>query len=666
MKSIRRMSPLRTGVRAFAVAAALSTVTLITPAHATHFRYGQISWSPVSGNTVEFSIQGSWRRSQSPSFNPCVNPATNSIISCSGPGGLPNPGDVIREDIGDTRFLPGAGSPTSIGSPSNGGLFYLVTSVDPTNDWLFGQALDPTSLPTLDTTISHTYPGPGTYVARIDSCCRISAAAAPNAHQNNPDVEYRVESIVVVNGGANRSPVTTMPPIVTCPIDSLCTFLVPASDPDGDGVTFRLSTPAEADTGVFRQPGPSVAPNAASIHATTGLYTWDTTGAALGPVGFNTLYSTQVTIEERDGVGMVKGKVAVDFFIQLVPRVSIPPTFSQPACGTTVVAPSGVPLSIDVAASDGDAGDTVTLNVAGLPAGATMTPPLPTSGNPVSSVLSWTPSVVQEGQYIVNFTAIDQTGQQALCSLTLEVSNSCGDGNVDPGEQCDDGNRLPGDCCNPDCEFEPDGTTCNGGAVCGGPETCQLGICTPGVGATDGDGDGIIDCLDNCPVDPNPDQSDIDGDGDGDACDPTDDPLNVTKLILKATTPGGNTGRAVILGDFITNPPSDEFDASQGLKIRVRDSLEGDIVGIALTCQTSLTGKIRCNADNPRLKIRLKAFPKAEQAFKFSLRLEKLNVTAPFEAPVTVTLTQIADSIDRVGIISDCGATRIGLKCRER
>ncbi len=649
----------------FAVAVILAVAALPAPAHATHFRYGQISWAPVSGNRVEFSIQGSWRRSQTPSFNPCVNAATNTVIPCSGGDGLPLPGDVIREDIGDTRFFPDLSSSTSIGSPGGGGLFYLVTSVDPTNNWLFGQALDPSSLPSLDTTIGHTYAAAGTYLARIDSCCRISSVVAPNAHQNNPDLEYRVETTVVVNGGANRSPVTTMPPIVTCPINALCTFLVPASDPDGDPVTFRLSTPAEADTGAFRQPGPSVAPNAASIDSLTGAYVWNTAGATLGPSGFNTLYSTQVTIEERNGVGAVKGKVAVDFFIQLVPQVSVPPTFTQPACGTTIVATAGAPLSVDVTANDADAGDVVTLNVAGLPAGATMTPPLPSSGNPVSSVLAWTPAVAQEGQYIVNFTAIDQVGQQALCSITLDVITTCGDGNLDPGEQCDDGNRLPGDCCSPDCQFEPDGTVCDGSATCGGPETCQLGVCTPGVGGTDGDGDGVIDCADNCPNDPNPDQSDIDGDGIGDVCDPDDGPLVVNKVILKATTSGGATGRSVVIGSFITNPPSDVFDASGGLRLRIRDSLEGDVAAEALVCQVSASGKIRCDSTNPHIKFRLKAFPKSPQAYKFAVRMQKLSVLGPFDGPATITLTEIAGSKDRVGTIEDCGATRVGLRCRE-
>jgi hypothetical protein len=39
----------------------------------------------------------------------------------------------------------------------------------------------------------------------------------------------------------------------------------------------------------------------------------------------------------------------------------------------------------------------------------------------------------------------------------------------------------------------------------------------------DGDGDGISDTCDNCPLVANPDQLDTDGDGQGDACDPDDD-----------------------------------------------------------------------------------------------------------------------------------------------
>ena len=102
-------------------------------------------------------------------------------------------------------------------------------------------------------------------------------------------------------GGANHPPVSTMPPIVTCPKNGICTFPIPASDPDNDTLTCRLSTSTEAggSTG-FDQPGPPNAPNAASVNNLTGVYTWNTTGATIKPSG-TTYYSTQVTIEDRDG-----------------------------------------------------------------------------------------------------------------------------------------------------------------------------------------------------------------------------------------------------------------------------------------------------------------------------------------------------------------------------
>jgi hypothetical protein len=46
------------------------------------------------------------------------------------------------------------------------------------------------------------------------------------------------------------------------------------------------------------------------------------------------------------------------------------------------------------------------------------------------------------------------------------------------------------------------------------------GICGCGTADTDSDGDGVADCVDNCPDKVNPDQADFDGDGLGDTCDP--------------------------------------------------------------------------------------------------------------------------------------------------
>jgi cysteine-rich repeat protein len=643
-------------------------------ARATHFRYTHISWSVVSGTTVAFTVQSSWRRNDTPSFNPCVNPSTNTVIPCTG-GGLPMPGDIIREDIGDTRLDFGDGSPT-VGSGASGGLFYLVTSIDPTDNWIFGLALDPSSLPTIDTTIQHAYAGPGTRIAQISSCCRIQANAAPNAHINNPEFDYKVQTVVTLTTN-NSSATTALPPIVTCPQNGVCSFVVPATDPDGDTLTFRLAAPTEADGTNFKQPGPPQAPIGATIDPVTGVYTWDTTGATLGPVGYNTLYSTQVVIEERDGLNMVKGRVAVDFLIQLVPDVNDPPVFNQPVCGTTVNGSAGVPISFNVSASDPDAGDSVVLNVAGLPAGASMTPPLPTSGNPVSSVFGWTPLISQAGNYIVTFSATDQALQQALCSITLHITSQCGDGNIDPGEQCDPGPDVPNDCCTSDCQAEPNGQICGPAPACGGPNTCQGGACVPDPQGLDTDGDGVLDCIDNCPLVANPDQSDVDGDGAGDRCDPDDcDPqhpfcLNITKLKMAGAAGAKPTGRASIKGDFVVES-TQVFDPSAGLTVRVKERLETDYQ-LTAPCRSTPGQSFRCEVLGtgiPRVKIRVKLLARSsgpsEKTYKFTVKFDKRPEPPPFEEPVTVTLTEEANGIDRVGQISDCAAQRIGIRCRER
>jgi hypothetical protein len=211
-----------------------------------------------------------------------------------------------------------------------------------------------------------------------------------------------------------------LPPIVKCPIDALCEFLVPGAD--ADTLSFRLSLPSEASsTSLFVQPGPPDAPNPASIDSVTGLYTWDTTGATLAADSSNnTLYSTQVTIDDPTS------KVAVDFLIQLVeedidPPVIEPPLGSPPICETTQVVTVGATKTFDVIGLDPEPDDVVTLNVVGLPTGATMTPSLPVAGNPVSSMFSWAPDASQVGMHVINFSASSTGGGFALCPVTLDV-----------------------------------------------------------------------------------------------------------------------------------------------------------------------------------------------------------------------------------------------------
>src|SRR5207249_8371007 len=82
-----------------------------------------------------------------------------------------------------------------------------------------------------------------------------------------------------------------------------------------------------------------------------------------------------------------------------------PPT---PACGSVITVEVGQLVTFTVQASDHTCTLPITLDGAADTAGSTFTPPLPTSGNPVSTVYSWTATAAQVGDNSVVFHAVSQ------------------------------------------------------------------------------------------------------------------------------------------------------------------------------------------------------------------------------------------------------------------
>lgn len=381
-------------------------------ANASHFRYGHINWSQVQENTVKVKVQNAWQRDGY--F--CIDPATQASTPCSGADGLAGVGDVVADGLGGNTLDWGDGS-------STGELLYVVTSVDPANNWLFTEALDEASLPDIDTSIEHSYAVAGNFLANLSNCCRTDRVEGGNEHINNPGIGYSVETLVNA-GSSNSSPISIMPPFKLCPVNAVCRFKVPATDPDGDILKFRFSSADEAG-GSFNQP------SGATIDPNTGEFSWDTSGAELAETGNNTLYSTQIIIEDESS------KVAVDFFIQLVdegtsaPPVIEPPVGSAAICNTTQVVNIGDTKTFTITSTDPDAEDAVSLNVAGLPQDATMSPVLPISGNPVSSAFAWTPDLSQAGVHLIEFNSTSTNGGAMQCPVTLSVLAQCDiDGNA--------------------------------------------------------------------------------------------------------------------------------------------------------------------------------------------------------------------------------------------
>jgi hypothetical protein len=358
-------------------------------AQASHFRYGTLQWAPTTTlGEVRFDLRVALRR--------------DSSAYGFFPGGVDNfaeTGDIINEGVGGTGLSFGDGGVT-------GQLQFIVTDFSVSENWIVALALHPG---TTSEGVLHTYSGSGPYTAMVSNgasqgCCRLGSAQLAN----RSDDPYPLSTIVRPRDG-NRSPISGLVPIVVVPESATATFLVPATDPDGDRTQFRMSTNAEAGGGPH--PGNSI-----TVNAGTGLVTWNNVGRDK-----TRFWTTQVVIEDLDANGVVKTKTPVDFLLKIVPQTGGLPSCALTPAGPFVVAP-GTPLGFTVTATDPDAGETLILNSTGVPSGAAMNPPLPTTGpSPLTSQFSWTPTAGEAGPHQVSFSAVDAAGQQGLCSAEILV-----------------------------------------------------------------------------------------------------------------------------------------------------------------------------------------------------------------------------------------------------
>jgi len=386
-----------------AALAALFLCGAASPAHATHFRYGTLSWGPTGINgQVEFRLRAAFRRD-----------------SVWGPV---NTGAIITETQGPTMLNFGDGQ-------NSGTLQFIITAHSVAENWVIGEALNPG---TTNVGVRHTYANPaGTFTAFLANvnaaaCCRLSSGL--NNRLNGP---YPLQTNVNPASG-NHSPVSSMVPIIIVPPSNNAMFLVPAADADFDPLKFRMSTDPEAGGG-------SHPPNI-SIEPLTGLVHWNNLG--LNQTNF---WTTQVMIEDLTAGGVVKTKTPVDFLLKIQPQIG-----SLPACSLNPPGPfttlAGQPFTFTVTGTDADVNDLVTLHSGGMPPGATLTPGLPTTGpsSGVSTTFNWTPTAAQAGAHVVTFSVTDSPGQQSLCSGEIQVINNVLPTIVCPNPVVVDGCTAPG------------------------------------------------------------------------------------------------------------------------------------------------------------------------------------------------------------------------------
>jgi hypothetical protein len=130
-------------------------------------------------------------------------------------------------------------------------------------------------------------------------------------------------------------------------------------------------------------------------------------------------FGTSVSTGSGNIVSQFTQNASADVQVCYTYLPNTPPTFTCPAIQMASV---GVPFSIQICVSDADPGDVVTLSSGPLPAGATLTPPLPIMGNPACTTFDWTPANNQIGSFSVTFTAVDTHQRTSSCTLTIIVA----------------------------------------------------------------------------------------------------------------------------------------------------------------------------------------------------------------------------------------------------
>ncbi len=185
----------------------------------------------------------------------------------------------------------------------------------------------------------------------------------------------------------NQNPVFAALPVQNFAEGSLSSFIVSATDADGDTLTYSCTNK----------------PVGATFDTSTGTFTWTPsyTSSKATPYEYNFTVS--------DGW---KGTASLTVKV-LVSEVNQSPVFTA---FTVPAFTEGVAGTFKLAASDPD-GESITYSCANLPAGALL--------NPNTGVFTWTPSysAADKDSYVLNFVVTDARNEIDTCQVTLVVAN---------------------------------------------------------------------------------------------------------------------------------------------------------------------------------------------------------------------------------------------------
>ncbi|KAM9988408.1 hypothetical protein ACTFIZ_012164 [Dictyostelium cf. discoideum] len=441
-------------------------ISLFIACEASHFRFGTMSWMPVgSYNTIKFTSNYAFRISFYNKFNK---------YGC-------NIGDTINVGTLD------------LGNDRSTDVILKVTSVNKLDDWFTGEF-----------SYTHTYKAISvgqkavTYKVVFTECCRIKSLL------NNPEGYWYISTSVVIdpNQGSdvstfNRSPVSGMAPIITLNRDKNNHFLIPASDPNGDKLTYSLSNAYTMSQ-----------PEGLKVNSNNGTVTFKPTTS-----GF---YSTQIMIKDTKGAYVV-----VDFLINSViePGVchpscsnggnacngnsnckscsgsdsngntcsSFPPVFVYPPTpkdGSLLAYEINNQYSFSIQCKTDEKSKTVFIQTANIPLAASLTSEVQ---NKQISTLTYSmkPELKHIGVYVISAYCYDNSGLvSTVTSFSISVEKPI----------CGNGSNKPGGGCNCEAGWDPEKNCyeCSNGHY--GEKCLPVDPCVNGESNEGSQGDGKCTC----------------------------------------------------------------------------------------------------------------------------------------------------------------------------
>ena len=260
----------------------------------------------------------------------------------------------------------------------------------------------------------HTYSGPFTYVVGVSDPNRVENIININNSVNT--LFYLEDTVRILDPniiGFNSSPQLLNPPIEFGNVGQLFTHNPNAFDPDGDSLSYSISSPLQASglpvSGYsppnLISPGPD---NQISINQLTGELIWNTPQQ----VG---IYNIVIIIREYRN-GILIGTVIRDLQIIIDDTNNQPPVLNVPEKICKII---GDTIRFTATATDPNLQDKVTLSANGAPFIVTSSPATFIAGtpaNPVSGTFNWNTNCdhLLKNDYLVVFNAVDNFNSPPL------------------------------------------------------------------------------------------------------------------------------------------------------------------------------------------------------------------------------------------------------------